>query len=100
MQIDISFPLPPSLRVLLGAEKSFVFDISEDSVTLRRGIQLSHLTPVNFSLLCNLHNTSMEFEGQSQKNYQLSVHCTVVPPTLHGDLHSGCHQALSDEELL
>ena len=81
-----------------------MFDISEDSVTLRRGIQLSHLTPVNFSLLCSLHNTSMEFEGQSRKKLSntvsQSMHCAVVSPALYGDVHSGCHQALSDEELL
>lgn len=34
-------------RVLLGAEKSFVFIFDGDAVTVRKGVQLSHLTPVS-----------------------------------------------------
>ena len=35
-----------NVRVLLGAEKSFVYVFNGDCVCLRRGIQLAHLTPV------------------------------------------------------
>ena len=63
--IHLAFALSCDLatfRVLLGAEKSFVFDFSENSVTLRRGIQLSHLTPVSLNnYVSNVHvcNTQM-----------------------------------------
>lgn len=35
------------LRVLLGAEKSFVYVFSTEGVAPRREVQLAHLTPVN-----------------------------------------------------
>ena len=38
-----------SSRVLLGAEKSFVFTFDKESVGLHRSVQLSHLTPVRTS---------------------------------------------------
>ena len=36
-----------SSRLLLGAEDSFVYTVGQEGVGVRRGVQLSHLTPVS-----------------------------------------------------
>ena len=93
-------------RVLLGAEKSFVYTFEEEGISVRRDIQVSHLTPVSIQSMLSpfLPTIHLLVPPSLPPSLPLSLPPSLPPssalaflksPT--GVLCSHCHSPVSNE---